>query len=147
MAVGMRFFFTDGPPPALIEITEAMQRVDAAFAVVPDPAQPRLAGDLVRADARYARLERYLPADELFADVIEEYAEALHAHDHPDRLIALDVVQRATGVLFAEILRAGHEDYATLDRLWMWLFETRAGLLQIDEDGFYDSQRLLVGLL
>jgi hypothetical protein len=146
MSYFMRFMLTDGAPPSLQTIAEALKSVDQAFDIVQDSVDSN-AGDLYYGDDLYAEIEINQRGDPLCDEDIEDFIEELNKHDDPKRMIALDVLNRATGMVVVHVLRAGHENPALLDALWNWLFTTREGLLQIDEEGFFDQEQRIVSLL
>jgi hypothetical protein len=146
MSYFMRFIVTDGAPPSLEAITEALSKVDAAFSIVQDSADDT-SGDLYYDDDLFAELEINARGDPLCDEDIEDFVDELHKNDDPKRQIALTVLEQATGMVVAHILREGHENPAVLNHLWDWLFATRAGLLQVDEEGFFDHEGRVVSML
>lgn len=146
MSYYMRYFMTDGAPPSLASIETALKHQDSAFAVVVDGTDDT-AGDLYHRDDLYAEIEINQRGDPLCDEDIEDFEEELNKQDDPNRSIALDVLKQATGMVVLHVLRAGHEDPARLNVLWDWLFQTRAGLLQIDEEGFFNVEGRVVSLL
>jgi hypothetical protein len=146
MSYFMRFMLTDGAPPTLEDVATALKAVDSAYSLVQDIADS-MSGDLYHGDDLYAEIEINLRGDPLCDEDIEDFVEEMNKHDDPNREIALDVLQRATGMVVLHVLRAGHENHLALNQLWDWLFATRAGLLQVDEEGFFDHNQRIVSLL
>jgi hypothetical protein len=146
MSYFMRFMLTDGKPPTLVELASALKAADGAFSLVQDSADSE-AGDLYCGDELYAEIEINQRGDPLCDEDIEDFVEELTKHDDPKRLIALDVLERATGMVVLHMLRAGHENPMVLNALWDWLFAAHAGLLQVDEEGFFDHDQRIVSLL
>jgi hypothetical protein len=142
----MRFILTEGVPPSLDSIDGALKAIDMAFAITRDAADGA-AGDLHYSDEIYGEIEINQRGDPLCDEDIEDFKEELNKQDDPNRVIALDALARATGMIVLRVLRAGHENPAILNHLWDWLFATRAGLLQVDEEGFFDHERLVVSIL
>ena len=146
MSYFMRFILTDGTPPTLEIIAEALRAVDTSFTVT-QFSDDSESGDLYYGDDLYAEIEINLRGDPLCDEDIEDFVEELNKHDDPKSEIALNVLQRATGMVVLHVLRAGHENHLALNQLWDWLFATRAGLLQVDEEGFFDHDQQIVSLL
>jgi hypothetical protein len=42
------------------------------------------------------------------------------------------------------VLQAGHDNADILDQLWDWLFDHFAGLLQVDDEGYYNRDTLIL---
>ena len=146
MSYYMRFVLTDGAPPALAEIEAALQAADAAFSILRDSASDE-GGDLYYDADLYGEIEVNQRGDQLCDEDLEEFSEELNKHDDPNRMIVLNVLEQAAGMVVLHVLRAGHENPANLNLLWDWLFATRQGLLQVDEEGFFDHDRRIVTLL
>lgn len=146
MSYYMRFMLTDGTPPSLPEIEAALKAADAEFTVLRDSVDDDV-GDLYHGEALYAEIELNHRGDPLCDEDIDDFVEELGKQDDPNREIALDVLNRATGMVVVHVLRAGHENADALNILWDWLFATRQGLLQVDEEGFFNQQTRIVALL
>ena len=146
MSYFMRFILTDGAPPSLESVAEALSKVDAEFTIVKDSADT-VSGDLYYDDDLCAEIEINQRGDPLCDEDIEDFVEELNKHDDPKRQIALEVLEQATGMIVVHVLRAGHENPAVLNHLWDWLFATRAGLHQVDEEGFFDHEGRVISML
>lgn len=146
MSYFMRFVLTDGVPPSINSIAEALNAVDAAFSIAQTTADTA-SGDLYHGDDLFAEIEINERGDPLCDEDIEDFVEELNKHDDPKRVIALNALERATGMVVLHVLRAGHENPTVLNHLWEWLFATRTGLLQVDEEGFFDHEQRIVALL
>lgn len=146
MSLYMRFIFGDGPAPGLGEIGEALRTHDPAFELLIDPLEPVYA-DLLYDGELYAELETNAPGDDLFDEDIEELAVELGKQDDPNAAIPLVLLRRARGMLALHVLRAGHADFERLEPLFEWLFTARDGLLQIDQEGFFNREGRVVALL
>lgn len=146
MSYYMRFILTDGAPPPLDAMNTALKALDAAFDIPRDSSDPEV-GELYHGDELLGEIETNQRGDPLCDEDLEDFREELDKQDDPNRQIALDVLKRATGMVVMHILRAGHENPGMVNRLWDWLFTTRAGLLQVDEEGFFDGERRIVSML
>lgn len=146
MSYFMRFVLTDAAPPSLAEIEAALQAIDPDFLIVQDSSDEESA-DLMYGDDLFGEIEVNLRGDPLCDEDLEDLADELHKQDDPNREVALQALEQATGLIVVHILRAGHDNFSTLNLLWEWLFTTRQGLLQVDEEGFFDREKRIVSLL
>jgi hypothetical protein len=146
MSYFMRFIVTEQSPPSLDDIQAVLQAFDSAYFVVMDDADPTI-GDLYYGDEVYAELEINLPGDPLCDEDIADLAEEVLKQDDPNRDVVLEMLDQAIGILVIHVLRAAHEDYARLAVLIEWLFDMFAGMLQVDEEGFFNSEGKVITLL
>jgi hypothetical protein len=146
MGYYMRFLFADGAPPSLDEIEAAMKAVDPDISIERDLADAD-GGELYHNEELLGVIEVNSRGDPLCDEDIEEFIEELGKHDDPNRMVVLDVLERATGMVVVQVLFGGHENPQYLDMLWDWLFNTRVGLLQVDEEGFFDGDERVISLL
>lgn len=146
MSYYMRFIITDAAPLDLAAVDALLRSVDPAFSVRIDPMLPE-AGDLLHGDQTYAIIEVNRPGDEIFEDEIDELREAVTVHDSPRKAEVLAALDAATGMIALEITEAGDADLAALEPFWDALFARRAGLLQVDEEGFFDRGGRVLALI
>jgi hypothetical protein len=146
MSYLMRFILTDGDPPSLNELEVVICLRHPEAVIVRETADGD-SGDLLVGDVPYAVIERSLRHDPLCQEDLDELREELLKQDDENRAVALDVIDRATGMIVVQVLRAGHEDPEPLAALWDWLFAKRQGLLQVDLEGFFDRDQRVVALL
>jgi hypothetical protein len=146
MSYYMRYFLTDGAPPSLLAIEAALQQQSAEFSIMVDATDDAV-GDLYYGDDLYGEIEINQRGDPLCDEDIEDFEDELRKQDDPNRSTALEVLKKASGMVVVHVLRAGHDNPAHLNLLWDWLFQTRAGLLQVDEEGFFDAHGRVVSLL
>ncbi|MFQ3566918.1 MAG: hypothetical protein SNJ59_07945 [Aggregatilineales bacterium] len=142
----MRFIMTDGDPPSLDELESAV-RLRHPDAVIMRESADGDGGDLLVGDVPYAVIERSPRNDLLCQEDLDELREELLKQDDPNRAVALNIIDRATGMVVVQVLRSGHEDPEPLAVLWDWLFAKRQGLLQVDLEGFFDRDQRVVALL
>jgi hypothetical protein len=147
MSYFIRFLLADGPPPALDDISLALQTLDDAALLARDAAEPGRA-DLYFGDTLYAEIELNEPGDDLFEEDRDELLDELGKQDAPGVADAAAALRAATGAVVLRVYEPGHDDPARLNALIDWLFETRTGVLQVDEEGFFDrAGRRIVALL
>jgi hypothetical protein len=114
--------------------------------IIMDDAEPSI-GDLYYGGDVYAELEVNLPGDPLCDEDIADLAEEVMKQDDQNRDFVLNVLDQAMGIVVIHVLRAGHEDYPHLGVLIQYLFENYGGLLQVDEEGFFNSDGRVIALL
>lgn len=150
MSYYMRFIVadtsTDAAPLHLDAVDALLKAVDPAFAVRIDPMLPD-AGDLFYGDEAYAIIEINRPGDEIFEDELDELREAVSVHDSPRKAAVLVTLDAATHMIALEITEAGDENLASLEPFWDALFARYAGLLQVDEEGFFNRDGRVIALI
>ena len=140
----MRFFLTDGPPPSLDDLAAVVTAADATGLIARDAAEPAR-GDLYFDGELYAEIEVNAPGDEIFEEDRLDLLDELAKQDDPKAAEAVDALRWATGAVVLRVYEPGHDDWPRLNLIVDWLFETRAGVLQVDEEGFFgrDGQRIV----
>ena len=146
MSYYMRYILTDGAPPSLADIQAALKAYETEFSLAVD-ATDEASGDFYHGDDLYGEIEINQRGDPLCDEDIEDFEEELAKQDDPNRQRVLDVLAKATGMVVLHVLRDGHENPERLNLLWDWLFQTRAGLLQVDEEGFFNREGRVVSML
>ena len=61
----------------------------------------------------------------------------------------MDALTNATSIIAVRVLWQGREPEPTLeklDALWNWLLSNRTGLMQADDEGYYDSSGLILSV-
>lgn len=135
MSYYMRFFVEGERVPSEEELAELFDDAGAGF---------RLAdGVLYRDDEDYAVIEVNRRGDELFDAEIAEFRGVLAAvGEGPGRARVAQCLDAASAVVAVQVLFGGRdadETLEALDPLWDALFEDYGGLLQADDEGFYDA--------
>jgi hypothetical protein len=143
----MRFFLADGPPPTMAAIAAALGQRDSSALLAHDGVEDARA-DLYFADTLYAEIEVNTPGDEVFDEDRDELLDELAKQDDPQAAEVAEHLRQTTGAVVLCVYEPGHEDYRRLNLLIDWLFETRVGVLQVDEEGLFDRYgRRIVALL
>lgn len=100
-------------------------------------------GVLYRDDEDFAVIEVNRRGEELFDEEIEEFRAFLaELEDSPGKERVLRCLDVASAIVAVQVLFGGRdadETLEALDPLWDALFEDYGGLLQADEEGFYDA--------
>ncbi len=151
----IRYLFTSPIPDlSLASIEVGLKAVDAAFSIFPDPATGN-SGDLLYAGEIYGELEFNRNGDQVFDEDIADLRDQIVAigmgsiddldSDDEGFAVVEQALLSAAGMIALRLFEAGHEHYQRIDLFWDWLFEHYPGVLQIDEEGFYDqTEQILV---
>lgn len=142
----MRFFVAGAEEISLSTIEIALKQVDAAYAITDRISGQREAGMLVYENGAYGQVEINRPGDGLFEEEIEEFREGAEEAASAGEARVLEVLEAAKAIVAVQVLFQERETEATLrriDPLWLWLFENRGGLLQVDGEGWYDRSELI----
>ncbi|MDX2160056.1 MAG: hypothetical protein SF162_01900 [bacterium] len=144
MTYFMRFIYASGGPLTLGDVQSALQADDPLYTILGDAADPEKSGDLMRGEDVYGEIELNSGTEVVFREDIQELLEDIEGSEE----IAAPAVRRhlesALGMVVLRVGEFGHIYAERLDALWDWLFETRGGLLQVDGEGYYDIERLIL---
>ncbi len=127
----------------LDQIDCGLKEIDPEFSIIPDQAAPNT-GDVLHGGEVYGEIEINGREDQVLTEDIEDLREQLEEIVDDAKATVLVALDGATGMLAFQLSEVGHEHYRKIDPFWDWLFEHYAGLLQIDEEGYYtQSEQLL----
>jgi hypothetical protein len=144
MSYWMRFISTSGIIDAR-QVAEALRQQNPEFGWQGDAS----AGVLSFASVPVAQLQVTAPPQGLFGEEIAELrAEVEDLDDEiPEVGEVLVMLRDAQSVLGAALIWGQDEAKITLSRLdpaWAWLFDHHQGLLQADDEGYYDADGLVL---
>lgn len=145
MGYFMRYIITSDQPITLAQIEAGLRALDPAYAIA--NIQFDDLGDLMYSDQRLALLEINRPSDDIFEDDLAEFLDLVGDADAPAETRVRAALRAARALVAAEIFWSGTEAEPVLekvDRLWDWLFAHYDGLLQADNEGFYDAHDLIL---
>ncbi|MCI0665735.1 MAG: hypothetical protein L0220_32160 [Acidobacteria bacterium] len=142
MGYYMRFISIDKEDISLSVLESALRLSDTDYRINND-------GDILYKGEIYGQLEVNRPGDSLYGDEIEELKEFIEeargAKKKKQRVLAvLDNSSAivAVGVLWQEL--TAEETLERLEPLWDWLLANRKGLIQADDEGYYDATGLIL---
>jgi hypothetical protein len=144
MGYYMRFIVTDSKPLDFSKLEQDLHFQDANYALKITSEREL---DVLYAGEAHAELEINQPGDGLFEAEIGELMDFLEDVRGRARKRVLNTLGNATRIIAAQILYGGRELDLTLERLdpvWDWLFAQHAGLLQADDRGYYDADKLIL---
>jgi hypothetical protein len=139
----LRYIIAEGPPPTLTDLRDGLRPLgpDYSFELQGQ------AGIFVYQGTPIAQLEISTPGDEVFEEERDELLDFLTAVVG-DRRPHVEVLLRgATGTIAAQILAAGDDPAMVLqwlDPVWKLMFSRHRGLLQVDGEGYYDADGLVL---
>lgn len=151
MSIGdfIRYIITSGHEITLALVEEALQSFDGEFSIFRDQAATN-SGDIVHGSDVYGEIEVNRAGEQVFVEDIEDLRDQLTDTDddaNSDGVAqALETLDGATAMVAVQLAEAGHEHYSQIDPLWDWLFARYPGLLQIDEEGYYSKDELILAV-
>lgn len=147
MGYYLRFISPDRSKITLSAIEEGLKSVDNKYAIQVQTEAKVEGGDLLWDKKVYAEIELNRKGEGgLLEEEIDELRAAIEDEEDevPERLTAtLDSAQTIVAVQVLFEGRQSDETVARFDPLWDWLFKNSTGLLQIDEEGFYDENGII----
>lgn len=136
-------FFDEGEP----QLTLAA--LDAELARLEPPLRLEEGGDLYRGTELLAEVEVAATGDTLFTEELAEFVELVDDADGNGKTDVLARLRRARSIVAVRVLWQGRTAEATLglvQPLLDWLAASRIGLFQVDGEGFYDGDKLVLEL-
>jgi len=140
-----RYFFTEDSL-TLTEVGQAFAALDLRFTLSVDKAAGNIA-DLLYGDDVYAELELNTPQDDLYQEDVEALREQL-ADAGPTDAAAVVRIEAVFGAARGMVaLRPTDFGIVHFDRIapiWDHLFARTTGLLQVDDEAYYDADGVLL---
>jgi hypothetical protein len=151
----MRYIVTEERTLDLRILEHALHEQDSAYRLENLQFEPYEAADLGYGDEVYAEIEINRRGDDLFADEVEILLDELDNWEFEldeDRTVQAALRQMVEGARVIVAVRVlfgdnGLEDgIRLLETLWRWMFDAYDGVLQVDYEGYYDGEGLLLAL-
>lgn len=142
MSYFIRYILTQGST-TLAHINAALQAADADFRIQIDPAAADT-GDLYYGEEVLGEISLDVAGGTVFNEDIDELRELLEPINDPMRPLVQTALDNARCMVALHVLEAGHDNPDVLDTLWDWMFSHHPGLLQVDDEGFYDYDGLVL---
>lgn len=146
MGYYMRFIMTGPQPVLLTDLEAALQQIDARYALI-RPEFDETRADLHHAGDVLGEIEINATGDDIFDEDIADLKELVPSHNTPEERRVIEALSSANQIIAVSTLWEGTNSEPTLERLdplWDWLFAHFEGLLQADNDGFYDADGLIL---
>jgi len=141
----LRYLITQNAELDLTTLEKLLQNDDPRYIILQDEIDG--SGQFKYGDQFIGILEINHRHDELFDDEINELRELVMYSKSDRREAVLNVLNSTTKLVALELIWQGDNPDPTLelaDPLWDVLFGTYSGLLQADNEGFYDSDGLIL---
>src|SRR5690349_7235115 len=134
MGYYMRYLIAEDTGISLSQIEQRLKQVDPSYSITDD-------GALRFGDDLYGAVSLTFPDDSLFGEELEELKEEVEEATGKNKKKVIEVLDGAKAIVAVQVLYQGREIEETmekLDPLWEWLFNNYKGLLQADEEGYYE---------
>jgi len=141
----MRFIVADDRPVTLADVRTALRDAKAHYDVDGDEAEATVSFN----GHRVGHLTLNVPGDGLFDAERDELVEFAEAGNGPGKGRVVEMLRTARSIVAVQVLfRDGNTERTlrALDPLWHWLQANRLGLLQADDEGYYEGQKLILAL-
>lgn len=126
-------------------LNEALQSIDRSYEIRMNSFGDL--GELYFSGRLYANVEIDAPDDEIFEDDILSFIEMVGTPSTSQEQSVVEILQSAQLMVTIESFWEGNDPEPTLEKidpLWDWLFTRLQGVLQVDNEGFYGADGLLV---
>lgn len=138
----IRFLVTSDCTVDLSMLEAIFKALDDRFSLHVEVAEPNI-GELLYQSEGMGEIEINRPGDVVFDEDTEELIDRLDELEFAQKAIITQKIHAAKLMVAMQLTEAGHEAYDRIDPLWDSLFDHCEGLLQIDEEGFYDQTGLI----
>ncbi|MCC6613835.1 MAG: hypothetical protein IT320_10185 [Anaerolineae bacterium] len=127
----------------LATVEAALHLIDSNFNIQVDQSEVET-GDLYYKSDVLGEITVNRPGDGIFEEEIGELRKQLDSLTHPDKPLVQTALDVARSMVALHVLEAGNDNPDLLEQLWDWLFDQYPGLLQVDEEGYYDTEGLFL---
>ncbi len=149
MGFYMRFFVTDTEPVTLGVLDSALRQVDSEYALTDRVSDRGEFGLLRYADEPFGEVDINAPGDGVFEEEIAEFLEFIEDTSGAGKARVQEALNNSRATVAIKVLffeRETEETLKRIDPVWNWLFANREGILQVDREGFYDQDALILQL-
>jgi|CXWL01.1.fsa_nt_gi hypothetical protein len=146
MGYYMRFIVEDETTVSIDEVEAVLIRLDSRYLLAREVGDQRTA-DIFYNDSVYGQIEINVPGDGLFEEEIGELIEFIEDSAESKREAVIEKLNNTKSIFCIQVLFQGRTVEETLEKLapiWDWCFRSRAGLLQVDGEGYYDASGLVL---
>jgi hypothetical protein len=139
----MRFISTDARRVTIAELDAALKQIVPMGNVRLAPPGEMYAEVDVNGEV-HAELEINIPGDDIFKEELDELREPVEWYSEtPEKARVLHTLDHAQWIACFSLLKAGWKSNY-VDRLCDWLLEHYAGLLEIDGEGYFDRENIVL---
>lgn len=139
MGYYMRYIVTDDQPLLLSDIESGLKSVDPDYAITDD--------ELHHGSELYGEIEINPRGGELCDEELGELEEFAKDSEGENKQRVIDALRGAKAILALRVLWQGRDPEPSLEKLdplWEWLLSNRQGLMQADDEGYYDATGLIL---
>lgn len=147
MGYYMRFITTDKVLSDIPRMNGELKKLNPQWDLDREADAKRPSALLKFGSELYGEFEVNVPGDGLFGEEIGELLEFIQAGENREPIQS--VLKEATAIYALRVLWQGRDYGDTLDQiqpLWERLFDLHSGLLQVDDDGYYDKEERIFAL-
>ena len=140
MGYYMRYISTDSTETTMPVLQQALKERDPEYSITES-------GEVRRGNEIYGAVEINLPGDGLFDEEIEELKECVEEVRGKRKADVIKTLDSAKAIVAVQVLFGDRQAEAAirkLDPLFEWLIVNRKGLLQVDDEGYYDQTGLVL---
>lgn len=138
----IRFLVTSDCSIDLSALELMLKALDGGFSLHVEVAEPNI-GELLYQSESMGEIEINSPGDVVFDEDIEDLLDRLDELEDEQKVFITGRIGAARLMVAMQLTEEGHEQYDRIDPLWDSLFNRCGGLLQVDEEGFYDQTGLI----
>jgi hypothetical protein len=142
MSYFMRYILTEDVID-LAALEQALHEIDPLFSIHIDQSEPN-SGDLYYGEAVYGEIAINQPGETVFDEDMAELREILEPIEDVLKPGVLRVLDAADAMIALLVLEAGHSNPEKLDVLWDYCFDHYPGVLQVDDEGYYNRDQLIL---
>ena len=139
----IRYILTEPHDLDLTTLESGLKQIDPEFAILVEQAAPN-SGEVLLGGEVFGEIELNAPDDQVFDEDIEDLRDQLTDIPADEKAPVVRALAKATGMVAFQLYEHGHDNYRRIDPFWDWLFERYPGLLQIDEEGYYNQTEQLL---
>lgn len=146
MSYSMRFILTDGPAPTLDEIERNLRQKNTDYLIDREPGAAT--GDVRYEDEVYGEIEVGEVGGATVDQDLADLASLLPDADDGDPAAVEAFLKSATAMVavrFPSEDQASEQSLQTVYPIWQGLFASRQGVLQADDDGYFDKSGRILG--
>ncbi|GAB5407291.1 MAG: hypothetical protein Aurels2KO_55220 [Aureliella sp.] len=141
MGYYMRYIDTESTPLTVDELGDALDSFNTAYSIMD--------GDLAHDGELYGEIEINHRGTELCDEELGELQDFVEDSEGEHKQRVVDTLKSANSIIAVRVLWQGREPGPTLEKLdplWNWLLSNRSGLMQADDEGYYDSTGLILSV-
>lgn len=141
MGYYMRYISTDNRKLSLTDLDSALKSIDSSYTIS--------AGEIQYGEELYGEIEINPRGSELCDEELEELQDFLIDTKGESKERIVETLNQATAIIAVRVLWQGRNTEQTLEKLdliWQWLFSNLSGLMQADDEGYYDETGLILAV-